>query len=993
MKDAGSASERGIITVLSVDMVDSTLHIADCEPDDVQAFFDRWFEHVTEAVERAGGLLVNFGGDGGLAVFGWPSPLEDHADRACVAAWDIQQRDGVAVGPGGKPVCFRVGVHSGLVGLRQLQRRGRARFDTVGVTVSVAAKLQQVAPPDGILVSGDTVRLCHAPLELTAQPALAAPSLANTWAFRLNARPDVALSSDITRRYASPIIGREEELANLSRLLPKSGNRSASAALIGEAGIGKSRLAAALASEAAATDARVLVFYGDPQKRTTPFAAARSFIADLLHLHADISPERLTAALADTQLDAAGMNAIETLLISLPTRGRSRMTQTQTQIARALAAAVRELSGDKPTVLLAEDLQLIDLESRQFFKFLARVEAAEPLLLLLTTRPEAARDAREIARTLVRVEPLPSSDMKELGRRIWPEGLPPRWLLDRIVDRADGVPLVLEELIRSVDTDTRAYQPLPHRIESAIHARLQRLSRSAKGVAQALCLLGEADLEFLRAVVGCEMADLLRDLSELERFAFIGPIAGRSARFGHQIIAEACADTIPRERRRKLHRAAKDAINSRYAHLDGRYEQLAFHAEGAGEDTEALAFLWEAGLEARRKSATASLNLIFDRAVGVSERIGASAEEKYVDFVLMACASLVQLGEFEKMNGHLNRALEFARRHQRPDKVCSAMSHLGMIFWFGGRYKEGLAVTQEGLEMGRALGSPPLIFAHQVILANILHDAGEFGRAIEVERDLCDFLTGELETARLGAAAIARSMALSFLGWFMPEVGRYAEGVEHTKKGLAIAMRGQDVYGEILARNAMARNLQMLDRNAEAVATLAIASELAETNGYDAIKANIAGRMAIALSRVGRSDEAVSIARDCLDRGLHLRAGQMEVYYLYAGYAEALSKCGEREQGISAMETALGIARKISNPSLIVDGLGIRACLLGSSSPEDSRVSADLAEREEICKRYGLAAWPVPSWFEAPRTSAAPQDPALSFLRRSPKVGRGRSRA
>jgi class 3 adenylate cyclase/tetratricopeptide (TPR) repeat protein len=971
MTEAGAASERGIITVLSVDMVDSTRHIADCEPDDAQAFFDRWFDHVTAAVERAGGLLINFGGDGGLAIFGWPSPLEDHADRACMAAWDLQQGDSGAPGPDGTAIHFRVGVHSGLVSLRQLERHGGARFDTAGVTVNVAAKLQQAAPPGGILVSAQTVRLSHAPLALAAHPALPSASLAAIEAFRLEGRPDEGARSDSRSRFRLPIIGRRKELARLVEAIPATGGGCASVALVGEAGIGKSRLAAALVAETAARELKPLIFYGDPQKRTTPFAAARSFVIDLLQLHGDIAPQGLAVALADRRLDASLVSAIETLLISLPTSGRARTALTQTQIARALAAGVVEMIRRQPTVLLVEDFHLVDLESRQFLRYLAEAETAQPLMLLVTARTEAARDLRDTVRILMNVDPLPREDMQELGRRTWPEGLPLGWMLDRIVDRAEGLPLVLEELVHSIDRDASAYQPLPHRIESAIHARLHRLSPSARGVAQALSLLGEADLELVRAVVGCGMGELLNDLSELERFAFIAPLAGRSARIGHQIIAEACADTIPRERRRRLHRAARDAIIARHGQLEGIYEQLAYHAEGAGEDTDALAYLWSAGLEARRKSATASLDLIFDRAVGLIERIGPPAEGTYVDFVLMACASLVQLGEFEKMNPHLTRTLELSRRHERPDRVCSAMAHLGMICWFEGRYSEGLEVAEDGLRMARAMGSPPLIFAHQLMVANILHDAGQLDRAIEVERELCDFLTGELETARLGAPAIPRSMALSFLGWFMPEVGRYTDGVEYTSQGLAIALRGQDAYGEILARNAMARNLQMLGRNDEAVALLAIARELAETTGYDAIKANIAGRTAITLSRVGRAGEAVAIARDCLDRGLHLRAGQMEVYYLYAGYTEALAKCGEQEQALLALESAVEIAQRIQNPSLMVDALGIRACLLAAWAPADPRLAADLAERDEICRRFGLAAWPVPAWFEAGGAASA----------------------
>jgi class 3 adenylate cyclase len=185
MRDLGAASERSIITVLSVDMVDSTPHIAACDPDDAQAFLDLWFDHVSGAVARAGGLLVNFGGDGGLAVFGWPSPLEDHADRACAAAWDIQHSEAVGVGPDEKPVKFRVGVHSGLVGLRQLRREGRPRFDTVGATVNIAAKLQQSAPSGSILVSAEAAKLCRSQLELTSLGALANLTAVNTQAFKL----------------------------------------------------------------------------------------------------------------------------------------------------------------------------------------------------------------------------------------------------------------------------------------------------------------------------------------------------------------------------------------------------------------------------------------------------------------------------------------------------------------------------------------------------------------------------------------------------------------------------------------------------------------------------------------------------------------------------------------------------------------------------------------------------------------------------------------
>jgi class 3 adenylate cyclase/tetratricopeptide (TPR) repeat protein len=967
MRDTSSGSERSIITVLSVDMVDSTPHIAACDPDDAQAFFDRWFDYVSGAIERAGGLLVNFGGDGGLAVFGWPSALEDHADRACAAAWDIQHPDSLSLGPDGTPVYFRVGIHSGLVGLRRLRRAGRAHFDTIGATVNIAAKLQQSAASGAIVVSDDAARLCRGALELTPQPIGTSQAIAKTTAFRLEARPDETVTADVMRRYRSPMVGRRKELDRLVRALRRPG-RGASVALIGEAGIGKSRLAAAAIAAGLPNDTRVLVFYGDPQKRATPFAAARALITDLLHLHGAVSRERLRSALSETRLDESAVGALEMLLLSQNARRRAGAELTLTQIGRALAQVFRALAHGHPTLLLIEDLHLIDVESRQFLRLLARSRTGDGLSLLITGRSEVLDDASDTARTVIRLDPLHRNDMETLGRQLWPDGEAPLNLIASAVDRADGVPFVLEELLRSIGPgNAGGFRRLPDRVESVIHARLNRLSRSAKTVARGLSLLGEdVEIDFACAVLGRTTGTLLDDLSELERFAFVHPVAGHSIRFRHQIIAEACADTIPHELRRQLHRAAVEAIRSRNASLAGRYGQLAFHAEAASDDAAALGYLWEAGLEARRNFATASLKLIFDRAVGVIERLGQPAEEKYVDFVILAGTSLIQVGEFEKMNAHLPRARELARRHGQPAKVAGALSQLGQICWFEGRYEEGLQATEEGLEMARALASPVLIFANQFFYANVLHAMGKVERAIEVQRELIDMLTGELESARLGAVAMPRALSLAFLGWYMPDVGRYEEGARHCELAIEIALRERDGYAEVLARNALAHNLLQLGRTAEAVESLSLALNVCEKDGWDALKAHVTGRSATALSRVGRGREGVALVEAYLQNRLHLRTGQMEVYFLRAGYAEALARSGELERGLAALEEALAIARAISNPGLIVDGLGLRASLLSQNAPGDARIDADLAEQDELCERFALVApprapWPTPA--------------------------------
>ncbi|HXQ14761.1 MAG TPA: AAA family ATPase, partial [Caulobacteraceae bacterium] len=407
MTDEARFSERRIITVLAVDIVDSTRHIVACDPDDAQAFYDRCFEQVRKAVVRAGGTLVSYSGDGGIATFGWPKTLERHADGACVAAWEIRGFSGRAAGPDGEAVAYRVGVHSGLVALRRIRRGGRPRLDTVGATVNIAAKLQQSAGAGTVVLSRQAVRLCLSSLNLTPHRDLPRFIATKTEAFRLESRPEQGDDSDLANRYRSPIVGRHVQIAVLNNLLPREGGESSSVALVGEAGIGKSRLAAALVADAHAGGTRVIAFFGDAQKRTTPFAAARSLIEGLLSAAGGSSRKKgIKAVLARVRLKAPEVAAIEALLRSRPAERKGGSGVSQLLLARALVDAFCALACDAPKVVLIEDFHLVDPESQQFLRVLAQANPRHPLCIMLTCRPEALREACTVAQMLIQLEPL-----------------------------------------------------------------------------------------------------------------------------------------------------------------------------------------------------------------------------------------------------------------------------------------------------------------------------------------------------------------------------------------------------------------------------------------------------------------------------------------------------------------------------------------------------------------------------------------------------------
>jgi class 3 adenylate cyclase/tetratricopeptide (TPR) repeat protein len=959
MRILAETAERSIVTVLAVDTVNSTGHIAGDDPDDAQELLDRIFDHLDGTIRRAGGLMVNYSGDGGIAVFGWPTSMEDHADRACETAWLIQHpgtesariRDVLD-----RPIRFRVGIHSGLVGLRRMDMQAGSRLDPVGGTVHIAAALQKIAPPDSIFVSSKTVELCRSALELTPLEDVTVLKQINASAYSLSGPPHApGIGDSGSLNYRTPLVGREHEREAVRQALARQEPGCRAIAVIGEPGIGKSRLAAAAIQDAQQSSRLVLISRGDSQRRTTPYSAVRSLILAASSLSETATDDNVKSSLAAAGIEHLEDGPLGTVLLAKPSSEEANSSQlTQTQVARALVEALAKLTAGTPTLVVIEDLHLLDLESIHCLRLMSENAASGPCTLLLTGRPESLAEARDIATTVLRLDPLPRAEMRELAHLLWPAGAPPPAIIDTILDRADGVPFVLEQIVLSI---SESINLVPQSVQSVIHARLNRLSPGAKECAQALSVLGnEVEIDVALKVLGKDTETLLRDCAELERLEIVQPSSGTSIRFRHAIVAEACSETVPGPRRRDLHRAAIAAVTATYSDLAAQFERLAFHAESARNDEQALEYLWLAGLRARRSSASGSLFLIFQRAMKCIERIGEPAERRFVDFVLMAFAQLLQIGEFTKMNPYLPRALELAQRQDRPDKVCAALSHMGMISWFQGRYVDCRDQSERALAIATELDNLPLKFGAKFMLASALYGTGEIKRAIDMQLELRNAFSGALETARLGAAAIPGSIIRSYLSWFMMEVGLYEEGLGHAEKALEIATRAGEPYSEILARLGVGRNLLKLRRCRDAADCLQAAVNLIDQYGYDPALPHVVGLLASALARTGEAAKAVSAVEAWLARGLQDRTGRLELYYLNAGYAEALAQLGSSSDALAAINRALDVARSISNPCLIVQGLGMRAGLLAAAEPNSTQIAADLAEQASLCRQYGLVA-------------------------------------
>lgn len=945
-----ATSEKSLVTVLIVDTVSSTDHVAACDPDEAQAFLDQIFTLIQNAIVRHRGHLVSFAGDGGVAVFGWPDSLEDHADWACEAAMSIiDARQQAITGPDGRTARFRVGVHSGLVGLRQITLGGARRLDTVGGTVHLAAALEKKAPPGGVMISGSTLQLCTKALPVREWGAIPVFEKMGQKTYLL-----LPQSQSVTE-VAPPLrlVGRQKEIAALERTIPSRNSAFSCVALIGEPGIGKSRLLTEIGDRAKARGVRVLSFNASAATELDPFAVFRHFLQTLL-AQANEGADDGAAGAGSSHRPGEDRLLVGAVLDGRIGRDDISYRPSQLQIVRSTIRTTLELNRSTPLLMVVDDVQLIDPESLACLAELALNIAPRNTALLISARTDAAHVVSGLAPEIVPLEPMPDEAMAQLAMEHPAGRLLAGQERDKAVRKADGVPFVLEQIMLSADRDNpQGFDLLPLRVHSLIHARLNKLNAQARELAQGLSVLGDdTGIDFLAAFTGLSRHALETQLSELQLLGFVRIQGGATVRFCHAILADACLTTIPQPRRRDLHlRAIEAALSRNEGH---RHDFLAHHYEGAEQYLEAIECLWKAGLQARRTSAMGSLQRIVTRAFICIEKAGAEGSERYVDFVLMASPTLLQIGEFAFVKPHLHRALELAQQRGGDDTMCSALSQLATLRWFEGDYSGGLDNAREAVERSDRLASLPHVFAARMVHSILLWITGDIKAATDLQSGLCELLSGNLENSRLGAAAIPSVMARTFMAWAFTEIGRYDESLSVATKALEIARNGGDPFAEALALSALGNTFITKGSFDDACATLEECHVLCSQNGYYTSLPTVVGNLSLSRSRVGRAAEGCAIARKWFESNERQRTGHFELLYAYKGYAEALAWNGQQTESLAAIEAGWQVASQLDSPCLKLRILEARIRIRNELGADLEGVSADRAEVARICNRHGL---------------------------------------
>ncbi|MHB8868968.1 MAG: AAA family ATPase [Thermoleophilia bacterium] len=700
--------ERRLVTVLFADLSGFTARSEKLDPEAARDLITACFDRLVPAIERYGGTVDKFVGDEIMALFGAPRAHENDPERALRAAIDMR----VAIAGFNRerrvPLAVHTGVNTGLVYAGDVGGGGRRDYSVMGDAVNLAARLKGLATPGEIVVGADTHRQAGHLFDWQAAGAVHVKGRAEPVSvYRLlgsRAAPASAGGRQLqaTRGISSPLVGRRAELATLgSALVRLQQGEGGIVSVIGEAGLGKSRLVAEAREEARKLGVSWL------EGRTLSFGRTISYwpFLEILQqdtgIESDDSEAERFAKLARHIETLFGdqspeiLPALATLLsLTLPEDLKERVKNLDGeamghQLFRSMLFLVRRRAGQGPVVVVFEDVHWLDESSAAMVEHVLSAAAEAPALFVLVGRPEVDSPT-ETLRGLARagyaeryveiiLRPLSEREGAELVRNLIHLEELPAGLRETILQRAEGNPFFVEEVIRSlIDLGALAQDPhtgrwrvteqageisIPGTVQGVILARIDRLDEDLKQVLLLASVIGrsffyrvldsiaEADRDLGRALTDLEARELVRERTRDPELEYI---------FKHALVQETTYESILLQRRRELHRRVASAIEELFADRPEEfYGLLAYHYSRAEDWEKAQQFLFKAGDQAGKIAADAEALAHYEQAMAAySQAFGDSWDSlQRVSLERKMGEALFRLGEHARARTFLYSAL------------------------------------------------------------------------------------------------------------------------------------------------------------------------------------------------------------------------------------------------------------------------------------------------------------------------------------------------
>ena len=757
-------AERRQITVMFCDLVGSTQLSEKLDPEDLQVLIDAYRDVCTTAVTRYQGHVARYVGDGVMAFFGWPRAHEDDAIRAVHAALEIVCA--VTKIPGPVTLASRAGVSSGPVVVGGIAGSGTATprdwMDAVGETPNIAARLQTLAMPNTLVISESTKRLVSAAFDfqdLGPQELKGVTKLLHVYrvlaATHSGSRFEAAHGGSLTT-----LVGRSTELNLLLDRWQKAKEGDGQVILLsGIPGVGKSQLIHELKSSIEHEPCFVLQHQCSPYHNQSAFFPVIEHIEQAAKLTARDSDAdklaKLKAHLPNSIDDSIETALLIANLLSIPTQNYHELSaltpqQIKNRTVSKLVDMVLAFSTHRPTLCIFEDVHWIDPSTLELLELTINQINHARVLVTVSYRPEFRpawfTDGNVTMHSLTRLSR--SEVVGMIGHLLRGRSIPQE-ILDQIIEKADGLPLFIEELTSSIlrapigsrpgdgDLERTAPPPVlsvPETLHDALMERLDRVEQGRK-LAQIAAVIGrEFSYDLLFLAMRIDENDLRRSLSRLEEADIIYRV-GISPfirfAFKHALLRDAIYNSLLRSTRRQSHADIAALLATHFCELiENRPEILAYHYSEAGSFELAMHCWYKSGQRALAHSANVEAIAHFQKALESLSALPDTPErgKQEIEIQLALGIPLIAVRGYpaEETRVAFARARTLCLKLDSPPEYFQALYGLWGHSWMGGKNDEALSMANEFLSRSRASADPvPLMVAHRVLGSTLL-SIGEF---------------------------------------------------------------------------------------------------------------------------------------------------------------------------------------------------------------------------------------------------------------------------
>jgi class 3 adenylate cyclase/tetratricopeptide (TPR) repeat protein len=977
--------ERKQVTVLFADLKGSMELLGDRDPEEARKILDPVLERMMEAVHRYEGTVNQVMGDGIMALFGAPVAHEDHAVRACYAALKMQEnvkkyaeevrRSQAAA------VKIRVGVNSGEVVVRAIGSDLRMDYTAVGQTTHLAARMEQLADPGAIVMTPDTLALVEGYVEVQSLGPVRVKGLANAVeVFEVTgAGPARTRFQAAARRGLTRFVGRDTELDQLRRAQRLAGTGHGQiAAIIGEAGVGKSRLIYEFTHSHRLQNWLVL------ESASVSYGKATSYlpVIELLKGYFKIQDrddrremrEKVTGKLVT--LDRALEPVLPPLLALLdvpvddPTWAALDPGQRRQRTFDAVKRLLLREAREQPLLVVLEDLHWIDSETQALLDGVVESLGSARLMLLVNYRPEYRHTwSGKTSYSQTRLDALPAESASELLEAILGDdpGLTP--LKQLLVKR--GNPFFLEETVRTLfETRVLSGEPgkyrltqsvqtiqVPATVQVVLAARIDRLAPEDKRLLQTASVIGkDIPLALLAAIADVPDETLSRQLDNLQGAEFVyetGLYPDIDYTFKHALTHEVAYGGLLHKQRRELHGRIVDAIETLHRDRLGEHiERLAHHASAAELWEKAARYLRGSGQKALARSASQDAANYLEKAVAAVDHLPRNSETlaQACDVRLELRTALQVLRENERQRIVLTDALRLAEALGDQRRMGRALMYATLNAALTSKSDEALVLGGRAMPIAEALGDLELQVSTRNYLGITHLSRGNFVEARRLFEEVIARIPVEQTQELFGQARSPTSTARSTLGIANGHLGQFAEALAHACQALRESEAAEHDYSISATLYSLGVIQLLKGDNAEAVRTLDHSLE-----SWRVLQAppwsSLSAALGVAHCRTGDFSRGLSL----LDAAQAHSPGDV-MYPALLAQAEGYLLAGRTQQASGYAHQALDLARSTCSRGTEAIALWLLGEATARGDALDEKAAsghylAALSQAAELCMR------------------------------------------